>query len=139
MKINEKQFKNRSEESLEELFKRYHKLRNDGNRLNSSVIVGDRYMYFVNLSDEIKTKMQAILDDLNESDSRKVLLLSRAMNCKLEKSLVRRHRQRNVYCVEIVCEYDICFANTEPEVYTEILDYMRFALSFKRRELHYQH
>lgn len=130
--------KNRSEEPPEKLFKRYYELKKEDNRVKSGVKICDRYLYFVNLSDEMKSKMQEVLDDPNEVDSEKVHLLCQAMNCKYNKSLVPRHKERNVYCVEIFCEYDLCFANTEPEVYTEVLDYIRTALSFERRELQYQ-
>ncbi|XP_037029080.1 uncharacterized protein LOC119069209 [Bradysia coprophila] len=130
--------KNRSDEPPEKLFKRYYELKKEDNRVKSGVKICDRYLYFVNLSDEMKSKMREVLHDVNESDSEKVHLLCQAMNCKYNKSLVPDHPQRDVYCVEIFCEYDLCFANTEPEVYAEILDYVRVALSFEQRELHYQ-
>lgn len=130
--------KTQSDEPPEKVFKRYYELKKEDNRVKSGVKICDRYLYFVNLSDEMKSKMREVLDDANEPDSEKVHFLCQAMNCKYNKTLVQDHPQRNVYCIEIFSEYDLCFANTEPEVYSEVLDYIRVALSFEPRELHYQ-
>lgn len=129
--------KNRTDEPAEKLFKRYYELKKEDNKVKSGVKLGDRYLYFVNLSDEVKDKIKAVLDD-DETDEEKVYLICHAMKCTYNVNLVPNHPQRNVHCVEIFCEYDLCFANTVPEVYTEVLDYLRVALNFEQRELHYQ-
>lgn len=130
--------KNRTDEPAEKMYKRYYELKKEENKVKSGIKLGDRYLFFVNLSDDIKDKMKAVLDNVIETDEEKVHLLCNAMNCKYNQSLVPNHPKRNVYCVEIFCEYDLCFANTTPEVYTEILDYVRVALNFEPRVLNYQ-
>ncbi len=130
--------KNRTEEPPEKLFKRYFELKREENTVKSGVKLGDRYLHFVNLDDEMKDKIKSVLDDVDETEKEKFHLLCNAMDCKYDVNLVANHQKRNVYCVEIFCDYDLCFANTEPEVYTEVLDYMRVALNFQKRELKYQ-
>lgn len=129
--------KNRSDEPAEKIFKRYYELKKEDNKVKSGVKLGDRYLHFAMMDEDTKKNLKTVLDDTNETDEEKVYLLCQAMNCKYNVSLVPDHQQRNVYCVEIFCDYDLCFANTVPEVYTEIVDYMRVALSFEQRVLHY--
>lgn len=127
--------KNRTDEPADKMFKRYYELKKEENSIKSGVKLMDRYLYFANLNDEIKNKIQAVLNDTNETDKEKVYLMCHAMGCKYNVSLVPNHKQGQVHCVEIFCEYDLCFANTEPEVYTEILDYINVALNFQQRAL----
>lgn len=129
--------KNRTTEPPEKLFKKYYELKKEENKVKSGIKLGDRYLYFVHLSDEVKNNIKAALD-CDETDEEKVYLVCHALNCKYNVSLVPDHKQRQVYCVEIFCEYDLCFANTVPEVYSEIVDYIRTALNFQPRELEYQ-
>lgn len=130
--------KSRTDEPPEKLFKRYYELKKEENKVKSGVKLGDRYLYFVSLSDEIQSKLKAILNDDGESDMEKVHQVCEAMDCKYNVSPVPNHRQRNIFCVEIFCDYDLCFANTVPEVYTEIVNYLKVALNFERRVLDYQ-
>lgn len=129
--------KNRCDEPVEKLFKRYYELKKEETKVKSGVKLADRYLFFVNLSDDIKTRIKTVLDDA-DTDEEKVYLICQALNCKYNVSLVPNHTRRNVHCVEIFSEYDLCFANTVPEVYTEIVEYIRVALNFEQRELHYQ-
>lgn len=125
--------KKRTDEPPEKIFKRYYELKKEEIKVKSGVKLADRYMYFVNLNEETKTEIKKILDDESQDDQEKVYLLCQALNCKYEVTLVPNHQKRNVHCVEIFCEYDLCFANTVPEVYIEILDYIRVALNFEQR------
>lgn len=130
--------KKRTDEPAEKVFKRYYELKKEDTKVKSGVKLGDRYLYFVNLNDETKSEIRKVLDNVIETDEEKVYLLCHALNCKYNVSSVANHPKRNVYCVEIFCEYDLCFADTVPEVYTEVLDYVRVALEFEPRELQYQ-
>lgn len=125
--------KTRNEEPPMKVFKRYFEKKKEDIKVKSGTRLADRYLFFVNLNDEIKSKIKKILEDENESDQEKLYLMCQALNCTYEVNLVKNHRNRNVHCVEIFCEYDLCFANTVPEVYTEILDYVRVALNFEKR------
>lgn len=125
--------KNRADEPPMKVFKRYFEKKKEEIKVNTGTKLADRYLFFVNLSEETKSKIKEILNDENDGDQEKVYLLCQALNCKYEVNAVPNHKTRNVYCVEIFCEYDLCFANTVPEVYTEVLDYIRVALNFEQR------
>lgn len=130
--------KKRTDEPAEKVFKRYYELKKEDTKVKSGIKLGDRYLYFVNLNDDTKSEIRKVLDNVTETDEEKVYLLCHAMNCKYNVSLVPNHPKRNVHCVEIFCEYDLCFADIVPDVYREVLDYVRVALEFEPRELKYQ-
>lgn len=130
--------KNRTDEPAEKMFKRYYELKKEENKVKSGVKLGDRYLFFVNLSDEIKNQIKGVLDETAETDEEKVYLICHALKCTYNVNVVANHKRRNVHCVEIFSEYDLCFADTVPEVYTEILEYIRVALNFEQRKLDYQ-
>lgn len=119
-----------SDEPPEKIFKRYYELKNVDINVESGVKLADRYLYFVNLDGDIQQKIKNILYDLDETDQEKVYLICQAMNCKYDDNFVPDHPNGNVHCVEIFSEYDLCFADTVPEVYGEVLDYIKVALNF---------
>lgn len=115
-------------------FTKYYKLKemkSEKPRLKLS----ERYMYFVKLNNDIQLIVGKILNEIGKTDQEKVNLICKALNYKYFDNFVRAHPKRNVHCVEIFCgdDYDLCFADTAPEVYTEIIDYFKVAFSFNSR------
>lgn len=123
-------FENAVEEQEEENYRKFKSYRELTESDVKLTYVGkkfsDRYQYFRNFYDELKTEAFKVMcsdDYLSQED--KVFELLRVLKLKHKKSTINMLNMETHIVFEVVCDIDVVFINKKENIYSEVLQYFQ--------------
>ncbi|XP_055377556.1 RISC-loading complex subunit tarbp2 isoform X2 [Condylostylus longicornis] len=114
------------EEKNKNRIKTYREFVDSDIKIRPGTLLTDRHNFFKNKDDDIKLEVKKVFNDPHiYSESDRVHLLLQKLDIKYKISEMPAVSSENFVFVELLCDFDCCFADKKDKIWSHMLDYFK--------------